>query len=79
MLSFRHSMDLIAVAALAVAIGMFVDAHQTSNPCAHNAIVAVESPIGDLKRVAVKAPPEHRFPLASTYADKVANTNHEGF
>jgi hypothetical protein len=79
MLSFRHSMDLIAVAGLAVAIGILVHAYQTTNACAHNALAAVGSPIGDLNRVAVKEPPEHWFPRASTYADEVANTNHEGF
>ena len=79
MLSFRHSMDLIAVAALGVAIGMLVHGYQTSNACAHNALAAVGSPIGDLNRVGVTAPPEYWFPRASTYADEVANTNHEGF
>ena len=79
MLSFRHSMDLIVVTALAFTIGMLVHAYQTSNVCAHNALAAVGSPIGDLNRSAVKAPPEHWFPRASTYADEVAQTNHEGF
>jgi hypothetical protein len=77
MLSFRHLADLIAVAGLAVAVGMLVDAHRASNGCARNALVVVESPIGDLNRVAVKAPSEQWFPRALTYADEVATADHE--
>ena len=77
MLSFRNSMGFIAVAALAVAIGMLMHAQQGSNGSAQVALAVVGSPIGDLKRIAVKTP-EHWFPRASTYAAEVANTNHEG-
>jgi hypothetical protein len=69
MLSFRSSMSLFAAAALAVAIGMLLHAHQTSNASARKALASV----------VVKAPPEYWFPRASTYADEVANANHEGF
>jgi hypothetical protein len=69
MLSFRTSMSLFGAAALAVAIGMLLHAHQISNASAHNALASV----------VVKAPPEYWFPRASTYADEVANANHEGF
>ena len=40
MLSFRNSTRFIAAAALAVAIGMLVDAHNTSNASAPNALAA---------------------------------------
>jgi hypothetical protein len=77
MLSFRNSMGFIAVAALAVAIGMLMHSQQDSNRSAHVALAVVGSPVGDLKRIVVKAP-EHWFPRASTYASEMANTNHEG-
>jgi hypothetical protein len=51
MLSFRNSIGFIAVAALAVAIGMLVHARQTSSANADNALAAAGSPIGDLNRV----------------------------
>ena len=72
--SFRNSMGFIAVAALVVAIGIVVRAQHTSNASAPIAFAVVGLPI-----VAVKAPPEFWFPRASTYADEVANANHEGF
>jgi len=75
MLSFRNSTSFIAVAALAVAIGMLVHARQTPNAIPHNAFAAAGLPIDT---VAVKAL-EYWFPRASTYADEVANANHEGF
>jgi hypothetical protein len=78
MLSFRNSMS-IAAAALAVAIGLLVHTHHTSNATADNALAAVGSPIGDLNGVAVKAPPEYWFPRASTRADELAGSDHEGF
>ena len=78
MLSFRNSMSFIAAAALALAIGMLMHAHYTSNASPHYAL-ARGSPIGDLHGVAVKAPPEYWVPRASTYAAEVANANHEGF
>ena len=79
MLSFRNSMTFIAAAALAVAIGMLVHVQHTSNASANAALVAVGSPIADLTGVAAKAPPAYWFPRASTYADELAKTNHEGF
>ena len=79
MLSFRNSMSFIAAAALALAIGMLMHAHYTSNASPHYALAAGGSPIGNLNGVAVKAPPEYWFPRASTHAAEVANANHEGF
>jgi hypothetical protein len=79
MMSFRNSMDVILVAALAVTIFMLVRAHQTSNVTGEVALAAVGSPIGDVKRVGFKPPHEHWFPRAWTYADEVAHVNHEGF
>jgi hypothetical protein len=79
MMSFRNSMGLIAVVALAVVIGMLVYASHTLNPRAENALAAVESTVVNVERVAVKLPHEHWFPRASTYADEVAHVNHEGF
>ena len=68
MLSFRNSMGFIAVAALAVAIGMLVHAHDTSNAAA-----------GRLWTLARPSAAHVSSPRASTYADEVANANHEGF
>ena len=69
MLSFRNSMGFIAVAALVVAIGMLVHAHDTSNAAA-----------GRLWTLARPSVRRHvSSPRASTYADEVANINHEGF
>jgi hypothetical protein len=72
-------MSFIAAAALAVAIGMLVHAHYTSNASPHYALAADGSPIGDLNGVAVKlngvavkAPPEYWFPRASTYPAEAA-------
>jgi hypothetical protein len=79
MMSFRNSMDFVLVAALAVAIFMLVRAHQTPNASGVEALAAVGSPSGDIKPVAFKAPHEHWFPRASTYAHEVAHVNHEGF
>jgi hypothetical protein len=79
MLSVRNTMGFIVAVALGVAIGMFVQAHQPSDPSAHYAIAAVESAVADVDRVAVKAAPAHWFPRASTYEDEVAKINHEGF
>ncbi len=68
MLSFRNSMKLIAAAALIVAIAILLHARDASHATA-----------GGLKTVA-RPPSVHVFsPRASTYADEVANINHEGF
>ena len=80
--SFRNPMTFAAAAALAAVIGVIgtlEHAHLTSNAVAHNAL-ATGSSIGSLKGAAVEAvsPPEAVL-RASTYADEVANTNHEGF
>jgi hypothetical protein len=76
---FRNSMTFIAGAALGVATGMLAHAQYTSKASVNTALAAVGWPIGDLSRVAVKAPPEYWFPRASTYADELAKSNHEGF
>ena len=78
--SVRHMMGLIVAAVLGVAVGMMVQAHQTSIPSGHYSIAAVEAAVvADVDRVAVKVAPEHWFPRASTYEDEVAKVNHEGF
>jgi hypothetical protein len=79
MMSFRNSMDFILVAALAVTIVMLVRAHQIPNAGGVQALAAVGSPTGDIKRVGFRPPHEHWFPGASTYAHEVAHVNHEGF
>lgn len=79
MTSFRNSMDLVLIAALAVAVFMLVRAHQTPNASGVEALAAVGSPISAVKQVEFKPPHEHWFPRASTYAGEVANVNHEGF
>jgi hypothetical protein len=76
--SFRIPMSFVAAAALAAAIGAagtLVHAHLTSN------VIACSGPaIADLNGVAVKAvSPLQAAARGSTYADEVANTNHEGF
>jgi hypothetical protein len=78
MLSFRNSMSLLVAAALAVAIGMLVRAHQTATDSPSNALAVVGSPIGELHGVAIKAP-EYWFPRASTHAAELIRVNHEGF
>jgi hypothetical protein len=72
-------MGLIVAAVLGAAVGMMVQAHQTSSPSVHYSIAAVESAVADIDRVAVKVAPEHWFPRASTYEDEVVKVNHEGF
>jgi hypothetical protein len=68
MLSFRNSTKLVGAAALIVAIAILLHAHDTSDATA-----------GGLKTVA-RPPSVHvSSPRASTYADEVANINHEGF
>ena len=79
MVSLRNSMDVILIAALAITIFVLVRAHQTSNATGEEALAAVGSPVGDVKQAGFKAPHEHWFPRASTYADEVAHVNHEGF
>lgn len=79
MLSFRNSMDVILVTALAVTIVMLVRAHQTPNATGEEALAAVGSPIADIKHAAFKPPHEHWFPRASTYASELVHVNHEGF
>ena len=81
--SFRNPLSLVAAAALAWAIGVvgvLNHAHIASNAIARDAIAAPGSASADLKGVAVKAVSSPEAVLrASTYADEVANTNHEGF
>jgi hypothetical protein len=81
--SFRNPMTFAAAAALAAAIGAVgtpEHAHLTSNAVAHNALAALGSASADLNGVAVKVVSGlEAVPRASTYADEVANTNHEGF
>ncbi len=48
MLSVRDTMGFIVAVALGVAIGMFVQARQTSNPSAHYSLAVVE--FGDRRR-----------------------------
>jgi hypothetical protein len=80
MLSVRTTMGFIVAMGIGIAIGMLVEARQTSNPSAHYSIAAVESAVvADVDRVAVKVVPEHWFPRASTYEDEIAKVNHEGF
>jgi archaellin len=79
MLTFRNAIDFVLVAALAVTVVLLVRAHQTSNATGEEALAAVGSPIGDVKRVGFKPPHEHWFPRASTYLGEVAHVNHEGF
>ena len=80
MLSVRNTMGFIVAMGIGIAIGMLVQARQTSNLGAHYSIAGVESAIGqDIDRVAVKVAPENWFPRASTYEDEVAKVNHEGF
>ena len=78
MLSFRSSMSLLVAAALAVAIGMLVRAHQTATERPSNALAVAGSPIGELQGVAIKTP-ENWFPRASTHAAELVRVNHEGF
>ncbi len=77
-MSFRNSVDLILIAALAVTVFMLVRAHQTPNASSVEAL-AVGSAIADVKSVGFKPPHEHWFPHASTYAAEVVHVNHEGF
>ena len=81
--SFRNPMTFAAAAALAAtigALGTLEHAHLTSNAVAHNALAATGSSIDNLNGVAVKVVSGlEAVPRASTYADEVANTNHEGF
>ena len=80
MLSVRTTMGFIVAMGIGIAIGMLVQARQTSIPSAHYSIAAVEAAVvADVDRVAVKVVPEHWFPRASTYEDEVAKVNHEGF
>jgi len=65
MLSFRNSMKLLGAAALIVAIAILLHAHETT--------------AGGLRTVARPASVHVFSPRASTYADDVANINHEGF
>ena len=68
MLSFRNSMKLLGAAALIVAIAILLHAHETTDEAA-----------GGLRTVARPASVHVFSPRASTYADDVANINHEGF
>ena len=81
--SFRNPLSLVAAAALAWAIGVvgvLEHAHLTSNAVAHNVLAAPGSSIDNLNGVAGKVVSGlEAVPRASTYADEVANTNHEGF
>jgi hypothetical protein len=81
MSSFRNPLSLVAAAALAWAIGVvgvLNHGHIASNAIARNAHAAPGSTSSEAAAVQAVSPPEAVI-RASTYADEIANTNHEGF